>query len=337
MRRSSVAMPLVAALLLGGAPALAAGADQAAELEALRAADLRVAAVEYRLATHALGYCTRTEPRSGLLVQDLSQYQRGLRGAAAAVFHLDQGPAVEAVVPDGPAARAGVRANDVVQAIGDRPVQDILRAVPAEGQSFGRTQALIDAIDAALAQGPLRLGLLRDGRAVSAVVTGQTACASRIQLLPSRKQNAGADGRIVTLSTAILDDTRDDDELAFLIGHEMSHNILGHHVRLEGEGVSFGMLSAFGGGAAKIRETEEEADYLGVYIMARAGYDPSAAARFWVRFNHAHGAGIFSDGTHLNGAKRIRFLTLAADEVLAKQRAGAPLTPDIPNAVATFP
>ena len=132
----------------------------------------------------------------------------------------------------------------------------------------------------------------------------------------------------------MLGDTASDDELAFLVGHEMSHNILGHRARLDEEGVGRGVFSAYGKNAAAIRRTEEEADYLGLYLVASAGYDPAAAATFWQRFSQAHGMGIFADSTHLNGQQRVRYLRLAAAEIARKRVANLPLTPDMTGIAA---
>ncbi len=140
-----------------------------------------------------------------------------------------------------------------------------------------------------------------------------------MQVVPETVHNASADGSNAILSSAIVEETRSDGELAFLIGHEMSHNILGHTTRLMKEKVSFGLFAGIGANAAKIRATEQEADYWGLYLAASAGYDPAAGAVFWQRYDEKHGS-FLADATHLNGDTRVRYLTLIARESAGRCR-----------------
>ncbi|WBH18047.1 M48 family metalloprotease [Sphingomonas radiodurans] len=104
------------------------------------------------------------------------------------------------------------------------------------------------------------------------------ACLSQVELVADNTINAWADGERVMITTAILDQCRTDDELAFVIGHEMSHNILHHRARLVADGVEMGLLPVSPAGSAKMRETEEEADRLAARITSAAGYDLAQAA-----------------------------------------------------------
>ena len=56
-----------------------------------------------------------------------------------------------------------------------------------------------------------------------------------------------------------------DDELAVVIGHELAHRILG-------------------GGHASYPKKEVRADEIGLYLVARAGFDEAVAPTFWERF-----------------------------------------------------
>ncbi|MGE0180084.1 MAG: peptidase M48, Ste24p, partial [Sphingomonas sp.] len=68
-----------------------------------------------------------------------------------------------------------------------------------------------------------------------------------------------------------------------------------------------------------IRETEAEADRLSVWLLARAGYDPEAAGRFWRRFGQ-RGLNIFGSPTHGGWRGRLsRF-----DSEIAIMRAAGP-------------
>lgn len=321
----AVSVPIHAGAIPAG---VQVSGEQLAQLALLRQADLRVATIAFRLATRGTSLCARQQPWSGMLVHDIAQYGTDLRPAARALFNLGDGPGVEAVVAGSPAALAGVVAGDRLLSIDGKPTTTLNTTGSSRNGSFAAMEALLARLDQAFAAGSATLGIDPVGQHRDLTITGIAGCASQVQLVPGRAHNAGADGKFVTLSTAVVDDVRDDDELAFLVAHEFSHNILGHRVRLEGEGVSRGFLGSFGASAAKTRRTEEEADYLGLYLMASAGYDVTAIAPFWRRFDYQHGFGIFTDATHLNGGDRARFLQLTADQIATLRQRGEDAKPD---------
>jgi metalloendopeptidase OMA1, mitochondrial len=121
-------------------------------------------------------------------------------------------------------------------------------------------------------------------------------------------------GGKVGIYTGILPITLNEAGLATVIGHEVAHAVARHGA----ERVSEALLLQTGGGilsaslsgsdpavqsaAATVyglgttlgrqlphsREQESEADEIGLYYMARAGYDPEEAVRFWERFAEAN-------------------------------------------------
>ena len=111
-------------------------------------------------------------------------------------------------------------------------------------------------------------------------------------------------GGKVAVYTGILPVTKDDNGLAVVMGHEISHALAGHG----NERISQATLAQYGGqlvgaslsngqmasifnqlypvGAqvgllAYGRKQESEADQMGLYLMAMAGYDPRTAPAFW--------------------------------------------------------
>jgi predicted Zn-dependent protease len=117
-----------------------------------------------------------------------------------------------------------------------------------------------------------------------------------------------AGGRIIVF-TGILPVARDDAGLATIIGHEVGH-VMAHHTaerisqtQLVGiaaaaagaAGVSDLTMAALGLGAQVgillpySRANESEADYIGILLMAKAGYDPRESIALWQRMNQASG------------------------------------------------
>jgi hypothetical protein len=79
---------------------------------------------------------------------------------------------------------------------------------------------------------------------------------------------------------------------------------------------AYGVASKYGVVLPYSRKHESEADHMGIMLMARAGYDPAEAPRFWSRF-----------GSMSQGPKPPEFLsTHPSDERRAQDLAG--LLPD---------
>ncbi len=284
-------MSFINALLLG---ATFADPGLTGALRTLQGQDQRVASIAFRLATRNVALCKRQKPWPGFLLHEPGQYASATRHAAESVFGFGGYPAVLAVVPGSPAAKAGLRTDDQVLAINQKAVA----ASTSKKADYGRMAQIKEQLAGALADGAITVRTNHGERRIAAL----PGCQSDVEIVPGRKLNAHADGEIVQLSNAVVAEAMNDDELAFVIAHELAHNILEHPQKL-----TKGKHST-----ARIRETEIEADRMAVSLMKRAGYDHHAAARFWARFGAKTGQGIFSDGTHMRTAERVAFLERVA-------------------------
>lgn len=141
---------------------------------------------------------------------------------------------------------------------------------------------------------------------------------------PNAFQTIDRSGRpVVVFTIGLIAEARNQDELAFILGHEASHHIEGHIPRQQESAIRgavlFGVLTGLGGGdAAAIRaaqdigatvgartyskEFELEADRLGTVIAHRAGYDPVRGAAYFFRVQDP--GNVFL-GTHPPNADRI--------------------------------
>lgn len=122
-------------------------------------------------------------------------------------------------------------------------------------------------------------------------------------------------GGKVVVYTGLLPVTLDEEGLAVVLGHEISHAIAGHgNERMSQQmGVMVGQvaldvalsqkpeqtrnifLQSYGVGAQLgllkySRVHESEADHMGLIFMAMAGYNPEKAVDFWQRMNSKGGA-----------------------------------------------
>ena len=148
----------------------------------------------------------------------------------------------------------------------------------------------------------------------------------------------------ITLTRGLLEFMQNENEVAAVVGHEMGHHIVGHLDKTRNNyvigavigtvlgaalgaaagdstiAVAGGALGSQAGGMVGIishsKEHEREADYISVYLLARAGYDIDQAADVWKRL--AKSSGRMETGlldTHPSSPDRLAAWRKAVDEV----------------------
>ncbi len=142
---------------------------------------------------------------------------------------------------------------------------------------------------------------------------------------PNAYQTLSDTGRPQIIFTiSLIAEARNSDELAFVLGHEASHHILGHLESSQQEALNGailgGILAIFGGadaggveraqqigaqlGALRYSKDHElQADQMGTVLAYRAGYDPVLGAQFFNRLPDP-GNGFLS--SHPGNAERQR-------------------------------
>ncbi|MFT4014253.1 MAG: M48 family metalloprotease [Paracoccus sp. (in: a-proteobacteria)] len=155
-------------------------------------------------------------------------------------------------------------------------------------------------------------------------------------LEPNAFQTVDDSGRpIIGFTLSLIGEARNADELAFVVGHEASHHILGHINRKSsaaamGAVILGGLASAYGGNSEAIesaqqmgaqfgaryysKEWELQADYLGAIITLKAGYDPQHGAQFFARIPDPGDRVL---GTHPSRASRVAQVNRAVADYLA--------------------
>jgi Zn-dependent protease with chaperone function len=135
---------------------------------------------------------------------------------------------------------------------------------------------------------------------------------------------------VVAFTLPLIRDARNEDELAFVLGHETAHHIAGHIGRQQQNAVAgavifAGLATLTGGDANAVRtaqrlgaqvgartyskDFELEADALGTIITAKAGFDPSRGAEFFTRIPDPGDKFL---GTHPPNAARIEVVRRTA-------------------------
>ena len=167
-----------------------------------------------------------------------------------------------------------------------------------------------------------------------------------VNLVESKDKNAFAlPGGKIVVYTGLLTVMQNEAQLATVMSHEVAHAVARHGAERMSQGLlvqagavaagaalrdqnaetQLAVLAAYGIGASVgvmlpySRKHEKEADYIGMLLMAEAGYDPQEAVRFWQRFaeskkDKAQAPGFLS--THPTDATRIKLMREDLPEAL---------------------
>jgi predicted Zn-dependent protease len=135
-----------------------------------------------------------------------------------------------------------------------------------------------------------------------------------VNVIQSKELNAYCmpGGKLMVYSGLVQTLKLSDDEIAVVMGHEISHALREHSREQVSQAIAAqttidigAALLGLGQGAADVaavayqalvatrfsRADESEADRMGLELMARAGYDPRAGVRLWQKMMQANSAG----------------------------------------------
>lgn len=266
--------PIIAVMLLAATPARSA-TPIAEQLLRLADSDLRVARVASQLLYANAGHCTRKMPGTGLVLHSSAQYSAAARPEALALWSFPSAVSIEAVVPQSPADRAGLRPGDGITAIAGQILPG--NAPPSSGSTYLRDAAerLIQSLPA---ESALQLRIMRGGREFEILLAPAPSCRARIEVVAGSSVKARSDGDTIQLGQEFVDQI-DDAGLAVALAHELAHTILDHRAKLS-RLESVDQPIARREHAKLARQFEDEADLLSLNLLASAGWDPAIAPHF---------------------------------------------------------
>lgn len=313
-------------------------AQQALHVERVVNYQARVERIAMPLLKAALEFCEqRHSGYLGLRVDNIDAWPDEYSLVAKDVLQLDHALKVTQVSPDSPAAAAGVQVGDLLLSVngqaalgGPGAVQDFAQ-LTAAAMRAGGSQVLA-------------LEVSRQGVVHQFNLLPEPVCDYSVHVLMHNAINAFADGNAIGITSGLIRFAENDEEIALVLAHEIAHNCMRHieakinNARLASVfdivaaayGVSTGGLFANLGARSFSKDFEREADYLGLYIMARAGMSLHKTDDFWRRMAAEDPASnkdsIFR--THPISAERTLALGQAIEEIEGKRSAGQPLLPE---------
>ena len=284
----------------------------------------------------------RTSAQIGLAAGTVASLPRKYRSFTHEALSVSWTQATVLSVADtSPAAAAGIKSGDHLLTFNNQPVP---RYATAQWISdFVRHNG----------ESPIHVLVRRDGIDALHTVTPVKACSIPIELTSDSSTNAFTDGDKIVIYSSMLRIAHTDAQLGLIVGHELAHANLGHldaqmintvagwasgaaldaGIMLGGISTSGAFSKAFSRAGANAFSVgfEREADYVGAYYAARAGYDLAGAEEIWRALSLEQSDSIRIAATHPITPVRFVQMRKVAAEIAEKQRRNEPLMPELRN------
>jgi len=273
---------------------------------------------------------------SGIQLGNASSFGKEFKPAVTRVFGFGEALHVTSVARGSPGDEAGLIFGDVLVSINDWETPVGKGASGKAAKKFQELSKENKAIDVLI---------VRKGEKRRLTLRPTKVCDYGVILEYADIVNAFADGENIIVATGMMRFVSNDNELAVVVAHEVAHNQMGHIDKKEGNaaiglifdilfaglGVSTGGLFSDIGAQAYSEDFEAEADYVGLYMMARADYPIDEAPNFWRRMAVSHPGSIKNGlgASHPATPERYVALDKTVEEIDMKRSAGLSLKPEV--------
>lgn len=326
------------------AVALEAKKQREIALQSLFESDRRLQNIAGKLLSAAVPLCAeKTRPYLGAFVANKYSFEKDMQDAAASLWSANEVLKIMYTTEGSPAAVSGLVPGDI-------PVSVNGQSAPVGEEAIKRFQELLS--EQAKQGNTLQLKILRNDREQIISITLDKTCDYPVVLGGDDALNAYADGQRIVILKGLMRFLSNDNEIAMIVAHELAHNVMKHIDAQQTNymiGSIFDILAAaygvntqglFGNAAALTysREFEAEADYVGLYIMARAGLPIDDTPHIWRRMAAEHPTAIGKAGltaSHPATPERFVGMEKAIQEIKDKQAKNLPLTPELKDAPST--
>ena len=271
----------------------------------------------------------------GALYANQHDFPKEMQETAVSMLGSDEDMQILTVARDAPAAASGLQKGDVIISVNGKNI-------PAGKEASRKTS---DLLKEELENGKAAEFIIRrEGVQETVRINPVEICDYPLALLNQNEVNAYADGNNIVVFSGLMDFARTDQELSLVLAHELSHNAMRHidakkanffigllfDILVTGvTGVDLGIRNA--AALAYSQEFEAEADYVGLYVMARAGIPLDNSADFWRRISTNNPDAINKNflATHPSTPERFVAMEDTINEIHLKIAGNSELLPNI--------
>lgn len=242
---------------------------------------------------------------------------------------------IHTLIDGAPAVNSGLKEGAVLFRVNDKQVPT------GEGASKKFTEVLNEELKDGK---DITFVVKQDGIEESFNISPVKICDYPLIVINQDDVNAYADGNNIVIFQGMMDFAKTDEELAMVVAHELAHNNMRHieakktnfflgflaDILVIGlTGVDVGIRNAAAGAYSK--DFESEADYVGMYIMARAGMGLDNAPDFWRRMGSRNPKSIEDNylASHPSTPERFVALGETIKEIQQKQASAQDLMPNV--------
>jgi Zn-dependent protease with chaperone function len=277
---------------------------------------------------------------------------QGLRAQDIKAAGFTDEARVVLVITGSPAEKAGIQAEDQLESIDTRKLETATGV-----KKIGAL--IIKAIKQHKSGTLIPLEIRRGKQLIAINMKPETICSFPVVLSRASAVNASTNGKSITINQGLLRTEPDVRKIQFVIAHELAHAILRHPQKSARNSIISGgaVLGALAGTAGWIadqgasiigkkptvpyqvhgtalagypwgKDFEREADYVGLYLLARSGVDLSGVEDLFATFARESPTGTWLGLTHPESANRKLAALATISEINAKTLAGKPLLPE---------
>lgn len=265
-----------------------------------QALNARLDAVTYKLMRDNASLCPQTTRSLGFTAHTIDDYPVSIRSLARKTLQVSEDVSVRTVWAGSPGQESGLRPGDRITRLGgyDLPTGPTAKKLFEAISSQGLNAATVD------------MSVLRDAQTITVQLRPETLCGYEARILWVEQINAFTNGETLLITSELLRQTPDDNDLAMYVAHEMAHAIAGHVEDTPSHAL------------------ELEADRMGLILMSRAGFDVASAIENWAKTRHPHFAKKDENSSHPTLDQRLENLRAVYETIQEVEASGGSLTLD---------
>ncbi len=301
--------------------------------------------LSYPLLRQSIDYCKdRIKYDLGFKTISLNQIDKRFHKAASEKLYLTNEQMVLFSIKNSPSFKAGLKSGDIIESISSSSFKwyndDIF--INNERRNYSQEEVTIKVKRKNNTKLRNENEIIED-QILSLSLIPNKLCGYGVNLVQNDSLNAFADGNNLYITQGMLRFVDEDRELQFILAHELAHNIEGHINKrtnnsiigtildIAAAGAGIDTRGSFGAMGAQMysQDFEREADYVGLYILAKANIDSSNIENFWRKLAaESPGSTINYNSSHPTSQERWANIKEAQKEIIFKMENGIKLLPE---------